>query len=266
MRADILTIFPGMFREMTRVGIVGRAADEGLIDIRVHDIRAYSGDKRRRTDDKPYGGGAGMIMTVQPIAAALEAAGAGGPGADGGRLVYMSPRGRTLDPDLVRELGGEKRLVILCGRYEGVDQRVIDAFGFEEISVGDYILTGGELPAMTLVDAVCRLIPGALGSDESHAVESVYSGLLEYPQYTRPAEIEIRGETLAVPETLTSGHRRRIELWQYRRSLELTKERRPDLFERYVREHGEGGAAAASLDKDRKAILSEVTGSSSARL
>jgi tRNA (guanine37-N1)-methyltransferase len=258
MRIDILTIFPGMFGEVLGAGILGRAADEGLIDVRVHDIRSYSEDRHRRTDDEPFGGGAGMVMTVQPIAAALEDIGAGDPEAGGGRLVYMSPRGRALDLNLAEELGGEDRLVILCGRYEGVDQRVIDAFGFEEISVGDYILTGGELPAMALVDAVCRLLPGALGSDESHDVESVYSGLLEYPQYTRPAEVEIRGEKLAAPDVLTSGHHRRIELWQYRRSLELTKERRPDLFDRYVREYDEGGALSLSLDPDKKTILSEI--------
>ncbi|MDR2163766.1 MAG: tRNA (guanosine(37)-N1)-methyltransferase TrmD [Clostridiales Family XIII bacterium] len=262
MKIDILTIFPGMFGEVMGAGIVGRAADEGLIEVNVHDLRAYSADRHHRTDDEPFGGGAGMIMTVQPIASVLEDIAADGTGADSGRLVYMSPRGRPLDLGLAEALLEENRLVILCGRYEGVDQRVIDAFGFEEISIGDYVLTGGELPAMVLIDAVCRLIPGALGSDASHDVESVYSGLLEYPQYTRPAEVDVRGETLTVPEVLTSGHHRRIDLWQYEHSLELTKERRPDLFERYVREYGEGGRFASSLEPDKKDILFKIINSS----
>jgi tRNA (guanine37-N1)-methyltransferase len=172
----------------------------------------------------------------------------------------MSPRGRRLDLALAEELSGEERLTILCGRYEGVDQRVLDGFGFEEISIGDYILTGGELPAMVLVDAVCRLIPGVLGSEESHRVESVYSGLLEYPQYTRPAEARVQGEVMSVPEELTSGHHRRIELWQYAKALKLTKERRPDLFDAYVREYGEDGPLRGALGKEEKIILEQVLG------
>ncbi|MDR1043184.1 MAG: tRNA (guanosine(37)-N1)-methyltransferase TrmD [Clostridiales Family XIII bacterium] len=261
MKIDILTIFPEMFGEVMRLGVIGRASDNGVIDVGVHDIRSYSTDKHRRTDDEPFGGGAGMVMTVQPIAAALDDVDPGG-----GRRVYMSPRGRMLDLPLAEELRGEERLVILCGRYEGVDQRVIDAFGFEEVSIGDYILTGGELPAMVLVDAVCRLIPGILGSEESHDVESVYSGLLEYPQYTRPAEIEVCGEMLAAPEVLLSGHHRRIGLWQYRHALELTKERRPDLFRKYLDEHGEGGASSSGLGKEERAILAEVSVTSLSKL
>jgi tRNA (guanine37-N1)-methyltransferase len=255
MKIDILTIFPEMFGEVMRLGVIGRALDNGVIDVGVHDIRSYSSDKHRRTDDEPFGGGAGMVMTVQPIAAALSDI-----GPDDGRFIYMSPRGRALDLDLAEELRAEDRLVILCGRYEGVDQRAIDAFGFEEVSIGDYILTGGELPAMVLVDAVCRLIPGILGSDESHDVESIYSGLLEYPQYTRPAEVEIRGEKLIAPDVLTSGHHRRIELWQYRRALELTKERRPDMFGRYLNEYGGNGASSSALGKEERKILAEVRG------
>jgi tRNA (guanine37-N1)-methyltransferase len=253
IRIDILTIFPEMFGEVMNTSIVGRASENGLIDVGVHDIRAYSTDKHRRTDDEPFGGGAGMIMTVQPIASALD-----GIAPAGGRFLYMSPRGRMLDRALATELGGEERIILLCGRYEGVDQRVLDAYGFEEVSVGDYVLTGGELPVMVLVDAVCRLIPGALGSEESHDVESVYSGLLEYPQYTRPAEADIRGEVTGVPEVLTSGHHRQIELWQYRKSLEITKEMRPDLFEKYIREYGQGGLRADELGKEERVILADV--------
>jgi tRNA (guanine37-N1)-methyltransferase len=256
MKIDILTLFPGMFGEVMSAGVIGRAAERGSLDIAVHDLRSYSADKHRRTDDEPFGGGAGMIMTVQPIASALDAVCAG----PKGRFIYLSPRGRILDQSFASELSREERLIVLCGRYEGVDQRVLDAFGFEELSIGDYLLTGGEIPAMALVDAVCRLIPGTLGSDESHEVESVASGLLEYPQYTRPAVVEIRGEALAVPEVLTSGHRRKIELWQYERSLEMTKERRPDLFRRYAREYGEGGASSHTLDREKRALLAAASG------
>jgi tRNA (guanine37-N1)-methyltransferase len=260
MKIDILTIFPGMFDETLSAGIIGRAIGSGLLETEAHDIRAYSTDKHRRTDDEPFGGGAGMVMTVQPIAAALDDI-----GTEGKRLIYMSPRGRMLDGALAKELSKEDNIVLLCGRYEGVDERVLDAYGFEEISIGDYILTGGELPALVLIDAVCRLLPGALGSDESHDVESVYSGLLEYPQYTRPADAEIRGVTVPAPEVLTSGHHRRIRLWQYKNSLELTKKRRPDLFAEYIRAHGEGGERGHELDRDERAILKEVLADSDDR-
>jgi tRNA (guanine37-N1)-methyltransferase len=172
----------------------------------------------------------------------------------------MSPRGRALGGELARELAAEQALMILCGRYEGVDQRALDAYGFEEVSIGDYILTGGEIPAMALMDAVCRLLPGALGSDVSHAEESIYSGLLEYPQYTRPAEAVIRGERTAAPDILLSGHHRQIHLWQYRHSLALTRQARPDLWDAYVRAYAEGGPKAAELAADERAVLAEVIG------
>jgi tRNA (guanine37-N1)-methyltransferase len=253
MKIDIITVFPEMFTETMSLGIVGRAAESGLIEPRVHDLRAFSMDKHRRTDDEPFGGGAGMVMTVQPIADALSSI-----GTDGKRLIYMSPRGRLLDGALAYELSREEGVVILCGRYEGVDQRVLDANNFEEVSIGDYILTGGELPAMVLIDAACRLMPGALGSEDSHDMESVYSGLLEYPQYTRPAVCKINGENMPVPEILTSGHHAKIGLWQYRLSLELTASRRPELFAEYMREFGPNGESGSKLDKDRRAVLSEV--------
>jgi tRNA (guanine37-N1)-methyltransferase len=272
MKIDILTIFPEMFGEVMSAGVIGRAAERGIIEVSVHDIRPYSADKHRRTDDEPFGGGAGMVMTVQPIAAALDAIGAvpdepralvasGDGAARAGRFIYMSPRGKVLGPELTAELSREDRLILLCGRYEGVDQRALDAFAFEELSIGDYILTGGEIPAMALIDVVCRLIPGTLGSDESHEVESVYSGLLEYPQYTRPAVVRVGEEERSVPEVLTSGHRRKIELWQYEQALALTKERRPDLFDRYAREYGEGGASAHELDTEKRAILAAAANS-----
>ena len=242
MKIDILTLFPEMFPAVLSAGVIGRAAERGLLQFCVTDIRDYTEDKHRKVDDYPFGGGAGQLLAAQPIFATLQAI----DGQDSGaRMVYMSPRGRLLDKDLAEELAGEPSLVVLCGHYEGVDQRVIDAFGFEEVSVGDYILTGGELPAMVLIDAVCRLVPGVLGSEESHAEESIYSGLLEYPQYTRPASFE----GLDVPEVLLSGDHAKIALWNFEQSLRLTAERRPEMLHRWIEENSE------KLDKKRKAIV-----------
>jgi tRNA (guanine37-N1)-methyltransferase len=206
------------------------------------DIRAFSTDKHRKTDDYPFGGGAGMVLMPQPVFDALAQI-----GTDGKRLLCMSPRGRLLDQALVSELAREEALLILCGHYEGIDQRVSDRFGFEEISVGDYILTGGELPAMVLIDATARMLPGALGNPRAHDEESICSGLLEYPQYTQPRSF--RG--MDVPEVLLSGDHKRIRLWKFEASLRLTKERRPDLFARFP----EG---ADALDKDEKKILERL--------
>lgn len=261
MKIDILTLFPDMFGGVLDESIIGRARERDLIDIAVHDIREYSGNKHRKADDTPFGGGAGMVMMAQPVFDAIRSISADctetgteeGTGTGAGRrsrMLYMSPRGRVLDEELIKELGGEGRITILCGHYEGMDQRVLDYFGFEEVSVGDYILTGGELPAMIVTDAVARLIPGVLGSEESHSEESIYSGLLEYPQYTRPADFE----GMLVPEVLTSGHHRQIQLFNFRKSLELTQARRPDLFGTFVLAHEDG----AGLDKEERVILSEV--------
>jgi tRNA (guanine37-N1)-methyltransferase len=229
--------------------MIARARDKGIIDVCVTDIREFSDDKRRKTDGYPFGGGAGMVMSVQPIAAALAHV-----GADGKRLVYLSPRGRILSEEIIKDLSRTKELVLLCGHYEGVDQRAIDGFGFEEISIGDYILTGGELPAMVLIDAVARLLPGTLGNDSAHEEESVYSGLIEYPQYTRPAVcMDASGAELPVPEVLLSGNHKEIRLWNFRQALYLTAERRPDLFTAYMRSE-----RARTLDKDEKKVLKEV--------
>jgi tRNA (guanine37-N1)-methyltransferase len=245
LKIDILTLFPDMFACVLNESIIGRAQERGLVSISVHDIREYSTNKHRRADDTPFGGGAGMVMTAQPVFDAIR-----GIGAEGSRLLYMSPRGRLLDEGLITALGEEEHITILCGHYEGMDQRVLDYFDFEEVSVGDYILTGGEIPAMIVADAVTRLIPGVLGSEESHSEESIYSGLLEYPQYTRPADFE----GMPVPEVLTSGHHKQIQLYNFEKSLELTKERRPDLFGAFLQKHKDG----KDLDKKEKAILSEV--------
>ncbi|MDR1953919.1 MAG: tRNA (guanosine(37)-N1)-methyltransferase TrmD [Clostridiales Family XIII bacterium] len=253
MNIDILTLFPDMFAGVLNASILRRAQDSGALCVAVHDIRAYSTDKHRKTDDAPFGGGAGMVMTPQPVFDAMRDIGSGG------RPIYMSPRGRLLDGALAEELGREANLLILCGHYEGMDQRVLDHFAFEEVSVGDYILTGGELPAMTLIDAVVRLIPGVLGNASAHAEESIYSGLLEYPQYTRPAAFEVEGQSpLTVPEVLTSGNHKEIRLWNFHRSLELTAALRPDLFRRFIAKHENGNLSADGLSKEERRILENV--------
>ncbi|MDO5441694.1 MAG: tRNA (guanosine(37)-N1)-methyltransferase TrmD [Bacillota bacterium] len=245
MNIKILTQFPEMFAAITSESILGRAADKGILNIELLNIRDYSTDKHLKTDDTPFGGGAGMVMQCQPAFDALKAA-----GAKGKRTIYMSPRGKVLDQTMIEELSKEEDLVILCGHYEGVDQRIIDEWNMEEVSIGDYILTGGELAAMVLVDSVSRLVPGVLGSSESLAEESIYSGLLEYPQYTKPREYE----GLNVPEILCNGNHELIHLWQWQESLKLTKKRRPDLFEKYLKSLGK-------LSKKEKKILDEVLNS-----
>lgn len=242
MKIDILTLFPEMMKAVTGESILGRARKNGLIDITFTDIRDFSVDKHNKADDTPFGGGPGMVMLADPIFRTLEAINAGGK-----RILYMSPRGRMLDRELIKELSEEDELVLLCGHYEGVDQRVMDYWKMEEVSIGDYVLTGGELPALVLVDAVARFIPGVLGNEDSMDDESVYSGLLECDQYTKPRNY--RG--LEVPEVLTGGNHKMIKLWQYENALELTKARRPDLFCRYVEKE-------KNLSKDEKKILEKV--------
>ncbi len=243
MKIDILTLFPEMFVPVTTSSILGRAAEKKIIDINLTDIREYTLNKHRKVDDYPFGGGQGMVMMPQPIFDALRAV-----GAKDKKILYMSPRGKVLDKDKIQELSTLSELVILCGHYEGVDQRAIDYWGMEEVSIGDYVLTGGELPAMVLIDSVARLIPGVLSGEDSAMEESIYSGLLEYPQYTQPREYD----GLLVPEVLLSGHHRNIELWRFEKSLELTRDVRPDLFEDYCMEHGE------DLDKGKKKILEKI--------
>ena len=222
---DVLTLFPEMFRPVTEDSILGRASEKGLIDVRLTNIRDFSNDKHNRADDYPFGGGGGMVMMADPIFGAMEHV-----DAKARQVVYMSQRGRILDEEKIKELANLDGFVILCGHYEGVDQRVLDYWDAEEISIGDYVLTGGELPAMVLIDSVARLIPGVLGNEDSALNESVYSGLLEHPQYTQPREY--RG--MEVPEVLMSGHHQNIALWKLERSLRLTKERRPDLYEAFI--------------------------------
>ncbi len=224
MRIDILTLFPGMFRGPFDESIIKRAADAGLVEINVHDIRGWAEGKHSVADDYPYGGGPGMVMKPEPIFAATEAVLDQSP--DRGPIVLMTPAGRQFSHDVALELAKEQRLVIICGHYEGVDQRVHDHLATDEVSVGDYVLSGGEIPAMIVVDAVVRHLPGALGCADSAEQESFSEGLLESPQYTRPPEF--RGWT--VPDVLLSGHHAEVAKWRRRQSLLLTAQRRPDLL------------------------------------
>ncbi|MGE5615060.1 MAG: tRNA (guanosine(37)-N1)-methyltransferase TrmD [Bacillota bacterium] len=226
MRFDILTIFPEMFDAVLGASIIGRARESGIITVNTHNIRDYSKDKHKKTDDYPYGGGNGLVMLAQPIydtymsiAGSLDYK---------PYFIYMSPQGKLLTQELAEKLSSLKHIVILCGHYEGVDERVLEELVDEEISIGDYVLTGGELPAMVLVDAVSRTIPGVLSNSGSYKEESHTNGLLEYPQYTRP--YEFLGKK--VPDILLSGHHANIEKWRRKQSLKRTKARRPDLFEK----------------------------------
>jgi tRNA (guanine37-N1)-methyltransferase len=223
MKFDILTLFPGMFGGPFSESIIKRASEDGLIDIRLHYIREYATDRHKTADDSPYGGGAGMVMKVEPLAACIEAVRSERGNA---RVILTTPRGKRFDQALAAELAREEALIIICGRYEGVDERVRELFVDDEISLGDFVMTGGELAAMVIVDAVSRLISGVLGSADSALSDSFSDGLLEYPHYTRPAEF--RG--LGVPEELLSGNHREIARWRRRQALQRTLLTRPDLL------------------------------------
>lgn len=240
MKINILTLFPEMFTPLQE-SMLGRAREKGILDINLINIRDYTEDKHNRVDDTPFGGGAGMVMQVQPILSAYRENHLQGP------CLYMSPRGKMLNGEMAESLSRQEEITILCGHYEGVDQRALDLLQAEEVTIGDYILTGGELPAMVLVDTVARFLDGVLAGEESVKEESVYSGLLEYPHYTKPREVE----GLAVPEVLVSGNHEKIDLWRYEKSLEITKERRPDFFREYLE-------SEPSLSKKEKKILEEI--------
>jgi tRNA (guanine37-N1)-methyltransferase len=240
VKIDIVTIFPKMMEGPLREGIVGRAVDRGLIDIRVHDLREHTTDRHRLVDDVPFGGGPGMVLKAEPLFAAVEhiRTERGAPAA----VILTSPDGRRFThADAVR-LSALGHIAVLCGRYEGVDERVRENLSTEAISIGDYVLSGGELPALVIADAVARLVPGVVGDEESVARDSFTRGLLDYPQYTRPAEY--RG--MGVPPVLLSGHHRDIERWRRREALARTLERRPDLL------------ADATLDPEDRALLLEL--------
>ncbi len=237
MRIDILTLFKDMCLSVLSESIIGRARSNGLVEINCHDIRDYTLDKHNRVDDAPYGGGTGMIMQTQPIydcyKAVCEETGTEP------HLIYMSPQGKVLTQERAKELAQMSNIAILCGHYEGVDERIIEEIVDEEISIGDYVLTGGELPALVLADCISRMLPGVLPNEDAYTLESHFSGLLEYPQYTRPYD----WHGMTVPEVLTSGHHANIQKWQREQSLQRTLERRPDLLEK------------AELSKKDKAFL-----------
>jgi tRNA (guanine37-N1)-methyltransferase len=240
VKIDIVTIFPKMMEGPLGEGIVGRAVDRGLLDIRVHDLRAHTTDRHRLVDDMPFGGGPGMVLKAEPLFAAVEhiRAERGAPGA----VILTSPDGRRFTHGDAVRLSALGHIVVLCGRYEGVDERVRESLSTEAISIGDYVLSGGELPALVIADAAARLVPGVVGDEESVARDSFARGLLDYPQYTRPAEY--RG--MGVPPVLLSGHHRDIERWRRREALARTLERRPDLL------------ADATLDPEDRALLLEL--------
>ncbi len=222
MIIEILTLFPEMFPGPLSAGVTGRGLASGLVTLRLHNLRDYTHDRHRQVDDVPYGGGAGMVLKPEPIFEAVRARAGKGP------VILLTPQGELLNQGLVRELAGHDDLYLICGRYEGVDERVATHLVDKEISIGDYVLTGGELPAMVVIDAVSRLVAGVLGSEESPKDESFDQHLLEYPHYTRPAEFEGH----PVPEVLRSGHHAEIERWRRAQAAERTRRRRPDLLDR----------------------------------
>ncbi|SKC87084.1 tRNA (guanosine(37)-N1)-methyltransferase TrmD [Maledivibacter halophilus] len=223
MNIDILTLFPEMFNSIMGESIIGRARNKGIIKINPINIRDFSKNKHNRVDDYPYGGGSGMVLMNQPLFDALKSI---TQNRKNSRIVYLTPKGKTYNQKIAKVLSNEENLVLLCGHYEGIDQRIIDEWVTDEISIGDYVLTGGELPAMVLIDSIARLIPGVLGKSESFIDESFYSGLLEYPHYTRPSNYKGR----KVPEILLSGNHKLIDEWRTKESIRITIERRPDLI------------------------------------
>lgn len=239
MKIDVITVFPEVIEAGSGYSIVKRAQDKGILDVGVHNLRDYAHDRHRSTDDAPFGPGAGMVMKPGPIFEAVEAIREGEePGES--KVLLMTPQGEPFSQKIAGELAAERHLIMLCGHYEGVDERVREHLVDREVSIGDYVLTGGELPALVVLDAVARLLPGVLGDEESAVDESFSEGLLEYPHYTRP--VEFRG--WRVPDILISGHHRMIAEWRRRMSLKRTLERRPELLEK-----------ACLTDKDRKILL-----------
>lgn len=239
MIADVITIFPGLVEAGLDAGVVGRARDRGIVDLRVRDLRDYTDDRHRTVDDVPYGGGPGMVMKPEPIWRAVEAIGneRGAPSA----VILMTPQGQPFSQELAAELSRLERLVIVCGRYEGVDERVAEGLVTHEVSIGDYVLTGGELPALVLLDAVTRLVPGVVGDSASVVTDSFADGMLDHPHYTRPAVCRGR----AVPDVLLSGNHAAIERWRRRQRVLRTAARRPDLI------------ARAGLSADERRLLAQ---------
>jgi tRNA (guanine37-N1)-methyltransferase len=240
VRFDIVTIFPRMVEAALAEGVVARGIDAGLLDVRVHDLRQHTTDRHRTVDDVPYGGGPGMVMKPEPLVKAVEAVKKerGTPGA----VILLSPQGRTFTQAEAARIAGLGHVVLLCGRYEGMDERVKELVAAEELSVGDYVLSGGELPALIVVDAVSRLVPGVVGDEQSVEADSFSRGLLDYPHYTRPAEFA----GLKVPDVLLSGHHAQVRRWRKKTALARTLDRRPELLEQ------------AALDDEERALLAEI--------
>ena len=239
MRIDVITLFPQMFQLLTDYGIPGRAVNRGILDMTTWNPRDYAQDRHQTVDDRPYGGGPGMVMMVQPLRDAIREARAMADGKT--RVIYLSPQGRKLDQHGLAELAKQPNLVLVCGRYEGVDERVIAAEVDEEWSIGDYVLSGGELAAMVMIDGITRLLPGALGHEESAVQDSFVQGLLDHPQFTRPEEID----GISVPDVLLSGDHQAIARWRYKQALGRTWLRRPDLLE------------GLDLNSDQESLLAE---------
>lgn len=240
MRIDVITIFPSMFGPMLSESILKRAQEAGIVEIRARDLRDFTADRHRTTDDTPYGGGAGMVMKPDPFFAAVDATRCADREACNEEIILLSPQGEPFRQSLARELAAKDHLILLCGHYEGVDDRVRTHLATRAISIGDYVLTGGEIPAMVVIDAVTRLLPGALGAEDGAQLESFEDGLLEYPQYTRPAELG----GAKIPDVLLSGHHEQVRRWRRKESLRLTRALRPDLL-----------AAAQLTPEDRKLLL-----------
>ena len=222
MKIDILTLFPEMF-EIFNLSIIGKAIEKNILNISPYNIRDYALNKHKKVDDYPYGGGAGMVMLAQPLVDCIKDVKLH----NGGKVIFLGPRGNTFTQDIAKQLSAESELIFVCGHYEGIDERVYDYIDME-LSLGDYVLTGGEMACIPIVDSICRLIPGVLSSSESYTEESFYDGVLEYPHYTRPECFE--GST--VPEVLTSGHHENVRKWRRLQSLLITKEKRPDMFQK----------------------------------
>lgn len=237
MRFDFVTIFPRMFDPLIAEGVIARGIKQQLLDVRVHDLRDYTSDKHRSTDDEAYGGGPGMVMLAEPVLKCVESIG-------GGHCVLTTPQGRRFTQDVAKELAKREHLVFLCGRYEGFDHRVHEALQPDEISVGDFVVSGGELPAMLIADAVGRMVEGVVGNQGSVEEDSFFNGLLDYPHYTRPEEL--RG--MRVPEILMSGHHENIRKWRKEQALRATLAKRPDLLE------------SAELDREARGILDKLRG------
>lgn len=237
MRIDILTLFPEMFTNFIDTSIIGRAVNNNIVTINCINIRDFSKDKHRRVDDYPFGGGAGMVMSPEPIYNAVSSV-----KSEKSKIIYLTPKGRTYNQDIANNLSLEDHIILLCGHYEGIDNRVVEAYIDDEISIGDYVLTGGEIAAMAVVDSVVRLLPGVLNNQQSFIDESHFNGLLEYPQYTRPRIFN----GMEVPEVLLSGNHEKINKWRKYESLKITYERRPDMIK------------SKSLDKEQQEMLKDI--------